>query len=158
MDLTQTNTKRLGGYNRIQIAKLDDIIDFPFSIGQVSIAPDDIALQSGWTTLNLTPGSIKVLLKPDIGDGGKKTAVEITGSYPDDDPESLAIIKNFDLRKCIVRVRGNNDQEKLYGTDKNFLRFTFEPFDSQKTTDSTGCQIKLSGTLINEPLFLVQPG
>lgn len=155
MDLTQTNTSRLGGYNRVQIMKADDISLFPLINGQqLTINPETIVSSSSWTTIQFTPGSIRVSPKPERSASGTSIPTEITGSFPDDDEISLAIIKQFDDRKCIVRVRGNNNKEKLYGTKENPLRFSFTPAESQKTTDQTGCTIQLKGTLINKPLFI----
>jgi hypothetical protein len=156
MDLTQTKTNRIGGYNRVQIMKAEDISSFPTVNGQqVTINPESIVSSSSWTTLQFTPGSIGVSVKPERSGAGTSLSTEITGSFPDDDPDSLTIIKQFDRRKCIVRVRGNNGKEKLYGTRENPLRFSFAPTDNQKTTDPTGYIIKLSGTLITDPLFII---
>jgi hypothetical protein len=140
MDLTQTFTNRLGGYNRIQIIKLEEFI--------ASESPV-------WTNLQLTPGSIFISQPPKIIASGKQIPTKITGDFPDDDSEILAILQNFDQRKCMVRLRGNNGKEKQYGKPGNALRFSYIPLESKKTTDPTGYQILLSGTLIDDPIFII---
>lgn len=147
--------RRIGGYNRIQILLVDDSLILPSLT--TSIDPGSIQSNNPWSNLKVTPGSILPDLNPSIERGGQLIDTEITASFPDDDPETLNILNAYNRKKVLVRIRANSGYEKLYGTDKNALRFSFAPAGSQKSTDQTGYLITIAGKLTKFPVFLVAP-
>ena len=164
MEITTGNKKRIGGSSKLQIALIDDIETFPIATNQSfdenpTITEKQIVFKEGksWIDIPVEFGSIKPDLKSTESKAGPYYKTKITAKNSDDTPANTKELNLYRRRKIIVRTKMNTGEYwKLYGTKTNPLRFGYEPTTSQKIKETPGYNITITGSLLNDPLY-IQP-
>lgn len=150
--------KNMGGVNRIETARVVDIITFPSSNGLVITGPFTFAAGKGWNELYITKQSTGFEIESDETDSGILSECNIAGFIPKSTPIITAALADLLANDFIVRFWDNNRYCRIIGSLENPIIFKYRTRTGQNGSDKNGTDFTMKNAFVGKAQYYYQPG